>query len=123
MKELIERLEHTDELSGDSVWEVREALKKQLTKIAEHLDTIERLTSEHNELQDTFAVSLLRVKQLEAERDSYQRVCDLPRAEEHSGGLVRRCFRRAGADRKFGMASWGCSVACGGEVRRQTGES
>jgi hypothetical protein len=29
-----------------------------------------RPTAEHNELQDTFAVSLLRVKQLEAERDA-----------------------------------------------------
>jgi len=38
-QELIERLGHTDELSGDSVWEVREALKKQAA-------ALERLTAE-----------------------------------------------------------------------------
>ena len=44
MKELIERLEHTDELSGDSVWEVREALKKQA-------DAIDSLTAERDALR------------------------------------------------------------------------
>ncbi len=42
-QELIERLGHTDELSGDSVWEVREALKKQA-------DALERLTAERDAL-------------------------------------------------------------------------